>query len=129
MKSPSGDPRVKDKRYWHLPDAKRLITMWRYWQKLVFHYSSDKMVFQGSPEWESAMHDLVSKLTAGGITCVNVGPVFLKLKSLGVQRSLHKWKNHATTISILGDHLRERIMAIHEGMNGWTSMQAAVQKH
>ena len=37
MKSPSGDQWVKDKRFWHMPAAKCLITMWRYWQKLVFH--------------------------------------------------------------------------------------------
>ena len=58
------------------------------------------------------MHDLVSRLTAGGITCVNVDRVFLKLKSLGMQKSLHKWCNHGTAISTLGDHLRGRIVAI-----------------
>ena len=75
------------------------------------------------------MHDLASRLTAGGITCINVDRVFLKLKALGMQRSLHKWNNHSTAISILGDHLRGRIMAIHEGMNGWAAMQAATHRN
>ena len=119
---------LPDGEYFHTTDVDRLIAMARYWNKLVFHYSSDRVSFGGSPEWETAMHDLVSRLVAGGITCVNVDKVFLKLKGLGMQRTVHKWCNSTTAISVLGDHIRGRIVAIREGSNGWAAKQAAIHR-
>ena len=75
----------------------------------------------------AAMSDLVSTLTAGGITCVNIDDVFVILKRSGLQKMLNKWSSGPTAVNILAEHIRGCIVAIHEGTVGWARVQQAEQ--
>ena len=101
--------------WWYEEEARHLIEMGRYWQKLVFHYCLNAYIYNAEPGWTESMIDLVSRLTAGGITCVCVDQVFMHMKSLNLQKTLNKWCNSPAAVNILAEHLRSRIMAIHRG--------------
>ena len=118
----------QNRQYYSRFGVRQIINANRYVGKMIVHYSIHRRCWGRSRHWQNEMRRMVRELTAGGVTCVCVDPLWEKMHSSGMKSTPHKWKNDAVVTTTLGDHIQQRILFAHRAMSSWSRCLKASQE-